>query len=83
MNPEIPIHTYPINIGVNERAFAGLAHQNMTCIQALCELVDNAIAAYPEQQQGLVAIILSECPTDASAVTFTVADWGVGMGLNE
>ena len=59
MNPEIPIHTYPINIGVNERAFAGLAHQNMTCIQALCELVDNAIAAYPEQQQGLVAIILS------------------------
>lgn len=83
MNPELPIHTYPINIGVNERAFAGLAHQNMTCIQALCELVDNAIAAYPEQQQGLVAIILSECPTDANAVTFTVADWGVGMGLTE
>ena len=66
MNPEIPIHTYPIHIGVNERAFAGLAHQNMTCIQALCELVDNAIAALPELIEKITASLKRNKPGEGA-----------------
>ena len=37
--------TYNIKISATAYAYVGLAKQNMTVPQCLCELIDNAIAA--------------------------------------
>lgn len=44
------LHTYEIPINVTPKAFEGLRRQGMLFPQAVCEIVDDALAAAPEEQ---------------------------------
>lgn len=70
---------YTIPIGITPNAFAGLAKQNMTCYQAVEELVDNAIAAAKPGEKAFVQIFL--IPDTDTSMQMVICDWGIGMDL--
>ena len=75
-------NVYPITVSVLPHAFAGLARQDLKFHQALCELVDNALAAARPGEKAQVQILLAEHPSDPQRLRMLVADWGSGMDLD-
>lgn len=73
--------TYNIKISATAYAYVGLAKQNMTVPQCLCELIDNAIAAAKPKAKTQVYVALAPCPQDKDHVMVCVADWGTGMDV--
>ena len=58
MNQGIKIE-HTLHIGITSRAFTGLAKQNLTCYQAIRELVDNAIAAKKKKKKASIWISMA------------------------
>lgn len=79
--PPDGLHTYEIPINVTAKAFEGLRRQGMLFHQAVCEIVDDALAAAPEEQAH-VAIALA-ADADKNYMNLAIADWGCGMDLDE
>ena len=73
--------TYEIPINVTPKAFEGLRRQGMSFHQAVCEIVDDAIAA-SMAEPALVCIALA-ADEDKNYLNMAIADWGCGMDLNE
>lgn len=75
------LRTYEIPINITPKAFEGLRRQGMLFHQAVCEIVDDALAATPEGQAH-VAIALA-ADADKNYMSLAIADWGCGMNLDE
>ena len=73
--------TYEIPINVTPKAFEGLRRQGMSFHQAVCEIVDDAIAA-SMAEPALVCIALA-ADEDKNYLNMAIADWGCGMDINE
>ena len=71
--------TYEIPINVTPKAFEGLRRQGMSFHQAVCEIVDDAIAA-SMAEPALVCIALA-ADEDKNYLNMAIADWGCGMDL--
>lgn len=80
MNQGIKIE-HTLHIGITSRAFTGLAKQNLTCYQAIRELVDNAIAARKKGKKASIWISMATDSEDKNFVWLVLADWGLGMDL--
>lgn len=78
--PALEPSAHAISINVTAQAFQGLAKQNMTCNQGVCELCDNAIAAAAPGEKAKICISLAPAE-DENHIILSVADWGVGMDL--
>ena len=74
------LHTYEIPINITRKAFEGLRRQGMSFHQAVCEIVDDAIAASKGQALVCIAFAADE---DKNYLHMAIADWGCGMDLNE
>ena len=66
---------------MTNRAFLGLSKQNLTCYQAIRELVDNAIAARKKGKKASVWICMAADVEDKNYMWLVIADWGLGMDL--
>lgn len=75
----MPGHRVPLV--ANEGIFRGLASQNMLFHQCVSELVDNGIAACPEDKKFRVDLIFSPIAGDNDRVDLYIADNGTGMSL--
>ena len=73
------LRTYEIPINITRKAFEGLRRQGMNFHQAVCEIVDDALAA--SAQQALVCIAFA-ADEDKNYLNMAVADWGCGMDIN-
>lgn len=69
--------SFVVNVGVTKRGLKGFAKQNLTGMQALLELTDNAIAA-TDGKKSIIEVIISE-EKGKDALNVIIADWGCGM----
>lgn len=72
---------HTLYIGMTNRAFLGLSKQNLTCYQAIRELVDNAIAARKKGRKASIWICMATDAEDKNYMWLVIADWGLGMDL--
>lgn len=75
------LRTYEIPINITPKAFEGLRRQGMLFHQAVCEIVDDALAATPEGQAHVAIALASDA--DKNYMNLAIADWGCGMNLDE
>ena len=73
------LRTYEIHINVTPKVFEGLRRQGMLFHQAVCEIVDDALAAAPEGQVH-VAISLA-ADADKNYMNLAIADWAAEWTL--
>ena len=73
------LRTYEIPINITRKAFEGLRRQGMSFHQAVCEIVDDAIAASKGQALVCIAFAADE---DKNYLHMAIADWGCGMDIN-
>ena len=72
---------HKVTLLANEGIFLGLAKQNMLFHHCVGELVDNAIAAKPDQQKFKIDIIFATDPSLKGSAILYIADNGCGMSL--
>ena len=70
---------YEIPINITPKAFDGLRRQGMSFPQAVCEIVDDAIAAAGANQA--LACIAFAADEDKNYLHLAIADWGCGMDI--
>lgn len=74
--------SHKVTLVANEGVFVGLAKQNLLFHQCICELIDNAIAATPEDNKFKVDIIfIKPIDNDSELVDVYIADNCSGMTL--
>lgn len=73
--------TYDIPINITRKAFEGFRRQGMSFHQAVCEIVDDALAA-TLAAPALISVALA-ADADKNYIHMAIADWGCGMDINE
>ena len=78
--PKFSSNEYPIKVGIKPKGFEGLASQGMLFHQAVCELVDDGLAAMHDGEKGRICVAMAQGDDD-SYIHLAVADWGIGMDV--